>query len=124
MLGLSGIGWMTISLTFAYVVHEIMHSLVVVYGGVAGLRAHRYSVTMFSIASTSMVVYIVIGIFLAPKWYLTLLFFLATLLISGRILNWLTALLIRKPERLYGFVYPLYASIQIVTAIFAYIAWF
>ena len=115
---------MTISWTFAYAVHEIMRSLVEVYGEDVGLRIHKYSATTFSIASTGMFIYMVIGIFLAPQWYLTLLFFLATLLITGRILHWVTAMLVRTPKGLYAFIYPLYASMQLVTAIFAYIAWF
>lgn len=124
MLGLSGIGWMTISLTFGYVVLEIMTALSSVIGKDSAMSKHKWVTLLFSLASLPMLAYPIIGMFLGDKWYIAPLFALGAFLISGKVLFWITGLLIRNPSVLFGFIYPLFATIQFVSAIFAYITWF
>jgi hypothetical protein len=124
MLGLSGIGWMTISLTFGYVVLEIMTALSSVIGKDSAMSKHKWVTLLFSLSSLPMLAYPIIGMFLGDKWYIAPLFALGAFLISGKVLFWITGLLIRNPSVLFGFIYPLFATIQFVSAIFAYITWF
>lgn len=124
MLGLSGIGWMTISLTFGYVVHEIMSALSSVIGEDGAMSKHKWVTLLFSLSSLPMLVYPIIGMFLGDKWYIAPLFALGAFLISGKVLFWITGLLIRNPRVLFSFIYPLFATIQFVSAVFAYITWF
>lgn len=124
MLGLSGIGWMTISLTFGHVVLEIMTALSSVIGKDSAMSKHKWVTLLFSLSSLPMLAYPIIGMFLGDKWYIAPLFALGAFLISGKVLFWITGLLIRNPSVLFGFIYPLFATIQFVSAIFAYITWF
>lgn len=124
MLGLSGIGWMTISLTFGYVVLEIMTALSSVIGKDSAMSKHKWVTLLFSLSSLPMLAYPIIGMFLGDKWYIAPLFALGAFLISGKVLFWIMGLLIRNPSVLFGFIYPLFATIQFVSAIFAYITWF
>lgn len=124
MFGLSGIGWMFVSLTFGYVVHEIQQALSAVIGEDAALSRHKYVTLMFSLSSLPMFIYTIIGIFLGPKWYIAPMFALASFLISGRVLHWITGLALRNPNTLIKVIYPVYAFIQFAAAILAFIAWF
>lgn len=124
MLGLSGIGWMFISLTFGYVVHEIINAVASVAGEEYALSQRKITTLMFSLGGLSMFIYPIIGIFLGPKWYIAPMFALGAFLISGRILHRATGLLIRNPHTLLNVVYPLFALVQFVSACFAFIAWF
>lgn len=124
MLGLSGIGWMFISLTFGYVVHEIMQSMAMVVGEDYALSKNRWVTWMFSCASIPMFIFAILGIFLGPKWYIAPMFAIGAFIISGKLLHWITAILVRNPNTLINIVYPLFGVIQSVSAILAYISWF
>jgi hypothetical protein len=124
MLGLSGIGWMFISLTFGYVVHEIMKAISSITGGNINIDKHKWVNIAFSLASLPMFIYAIIGIFLGPKWYIAPMFALGAFIVSGKILHWITAILVRNPNTLFNIVYPLFGIIQLASAILAYITWF
>lgn len=124
MLGLSGIGWMLISLTFGYVVHEIMQAMAMLANEDYALSQNKWVTWMFSCASILMFVYAIIGIFLGPKWYIAPMFAISAFIVSGKILHWITAMLVRNPNTLINIVYPLFGIIQLASAILAYISWF
>lgn len=124
MFGLSGIGWMFVSLTFGYVVHEIMQAMATVAGEDFALGKSKWTTLMFSLSGIPMLIYPVIGMFLGPKWYIAPMFALASFLISGKVLYWTTGLAFRNPNTLIKVIYPVYAFIQFASAILAFIAWF
>ena len=124
MLGLSGIGWMFISLTFGYVVHEIMRAMEMAAGEDFALSLSKLVTLMFAIAGIPMLIYPIIGIFLGPKWYIAPMFALGAFIVSGRLLHYITALMVRNPNVLFKVIYPLFGIIQFASAILAFIAWF
>lgn len=124
MLGLSGIGWMFVSLTFGYVVHEIMQAMTMVIGEDYALSKNKWVTWIFSCASIPMFIYAIIGIFLGPKWYIAPLFAIGAFIVSGKILHLITAILVRNPKTLFNIIFPLFGVIQLTSAILAYITWF
>ena len=124
MLGLTGLGWMTISLTIGFVVHEIYNAIVIAsdYN-----TAFSYSTIInycFSISSGAMWIYAIIAIFLGPVWYGSPLLILATFLISGPLLHRLIALICINGEVLAKIYFPILAVLQLASAVLAFVSWF
>lgn len=115
---------MFVSLTVGYVVHEIMQAMAMVEGENYALSKNKWVTRMFSCASIPMFIYAIIGIFLGPKWYIAPMFALGAFIVSGKILHWITAMLLRNPNTLFNIVYPLLGIIQLASAILAYLTWF
>lgn len=124
MLGLSGYGWMLVSMTLGFVVHEIIKALSTATDEDAALSYNKVASILFDIAGIGMFIFAVIGIFFGHKWYGTILIFFCSFLITGPILHRVTALIIRNGETLFNICLPIMSILQLISAILAYIAWF
>jgi hypothetical protein len=135
MFGLSGIVWMTISMVLASIVAFMMKSNEDALS-VFAKNETKKAADLNGLGTLLAFVYMVIAIFKGNKWYLSPLLFFGAVLLGGILMSLLSAVFgggwyarDNMGNMVEGRIYNknvilAVALLQLITAIFAFIAWF